>query len=83
MATKTISIELDVYERLKSLKKDSLESFSQVIRRAHWGEERSTAANIFEWMNTRKVQKKFLLKDTLDRLDVAQENDTKPQNKWR
>ena len=33
MATKTISIELDVYERLKALKNSPSESFSQVIRR--------------------------------------------------
>lgn len=33
MATKTISIELDVYERLKALKRAPSESFSQVLRR--------------------------------------------------
>jgi predicted CopG family antitoxin len=33
MATKTISIEIDVYERLKALKSTSSESFSQVLRR--------------------------------------------------
>jgi len=33
MATKTISIELDVYERLRGLKKSPSESFSQVLRR--------------------------------------------------
>lgn len=34
MATKTISIELDVYERLKALKRAPSESFSQVLRRS-------------------------------------------------
>jgi len=33
MPTKTISIELDVYDLLASLRKDSRDSFSQVIRR--------------------------------------------------
>lgn len=33
MATKTISIEIDVYERLRSLRKAPSESFSQVLRR--------------------------------------------------
>ncbi len=41
MATKTISIELDVYERLKRLKLGASDSFSQVLRRnlpepTHW-----------------------------------------------
>lgn len=34
MATKTISIELDVYERLKALRTAPSESFSQVLRRS-------------------------------------------------
>ena len=34
MATKTISIELDVYERLRALRSTPSESFSKVLRRA-------------------------------------------------
>ena len=33
MTTKTISIEIDVYEQLKALKATPSESFSQVLRR--------------------------------------------------
>jgi predicted CopG family antitoxin len=33
MATKTISIELDVYDRLRALRESPSESFSQVLRR--------------------------------------------------
>ena len=33
MATKTISVELDAYELLRSRKREERESFSQVIRR--------------------------------------------------
>lgn len=33
MATKTISIEIDVYEQLRALKTSPSESFSQVLRR--------------------------------------------------
>jgi hypothetical protein len=33
VATKTISIQLDVYERIRQLKKSPSESFSQVLRR--------------------------------------------------
>lgn len=36
MGTKTISLELDAYERLKRAKRDG-ESFSAVVRRARFG----------------------------------------------
>ena len=34
MATKTISLELDAYERLRQAKRSPRESFSEVVRRA-------------------------------------------------
>ncbi|MEM7144189.1 MAG: antitoxin VapB family protein [Verrucomicrobiota bacterium] len=36
MATKTISLELDAYERLRRAKRSPRESFSEVVRRAQW-----------------------------------------------
>ena len=36
MATKTISLELDAYEKLQKAKRSERESFSQVVRRARW-----------------------------------------------
>lgn len=38
MATKTISLELDAYEKLKRAKSTPRESVSMVIRRARWEE---------------------------------------------
>lgn len=35
MATKTISLELDAYEKLRSAKNFPRESFSEVVRRLH------------------------------------------------
>ncbi len=47
MATKTISLELDAYERLKRAKRGN-ESFSSVVRRARFSPEPSTGASILE-----------------------------------
>ncbi len=38
MATKTITLELDAYEKLKRAKRGPRESFSSVVRRARWDE---------------------------------------------
>lgn len=46
MATKTISIELDVYERLKSLRTSPSESFSRVLRRSLPAKKGLTGAEI-------------------------------------
>jgi predicted CopG family antitoxin len=83
MATKTISIELDVYDKLKAQKKDSRESFSQVIRRAHWDERPSTGADLLNWIENRKKSKSILDADILDRLDEAQKRDKLPSSKWK
>jgi predicted CopG family antitoxin len=46
MATKTLSVELDVYERLKALKNTPSESFSQVLRRTLPGSRVLTGAEL-------------------------------------
>jgi hypothetical protein len=45
MATKTITLELDAYERLKRAKRGK-ESFSAVVRRARFDGEASNGATI-------------------------------------
>jgi len=36
MAIKTISLEIDAYEKLRRAKRSARESFSSVVRRARW-----------------------------------------------
>lgn len=52
MATKTITLELDAYERLKQAKRGK-ESFSAVVRRAKFDGESSTGASILEETSAR------------------------------
>jgi len=47
MAIKTISLELDAYERLKRAKRGK-ESFSAVVRRARFDAPKSTGSAILE-----------------------------------
>ena len=48
MATKTISLEIDAYEKLKRAKRSGRESFSSVVRRARWDEPPATATGLLE-----------------------------------
>ena len=47
MATKTITLELDAYERLRRAKRGK-ESFSEVVRRARFDGEASSGASILK-----------------------------------
>ena len=52
MATKTISLELDAYERLKAAKSPG-ESFSDVVRRASFGKNPLTAQHLLSQLAKR------------------------------
>ncbi|EUA06243.1 hypothetical protein I546_5748 [Mycobacterium kansasii 732] len=53
MATKTLSIDLEAYERLRAARRSPTESFSQVIKRAHWRNEAPTAAALLDALTGR------------------------------
>ena len=46
MATKTISVNLDAYDKLVSARSTARESFSQVICRAEWPPLKGTAGDM-------------------------------------
>lgn len=48
MAIKTISLELDAYEKLRWAKRGPRESFSSVVRRAHWDDLPPNARSVLE-----------------------------------
>ena len=79
MAIKTISLELDAYEKLKRAKRGK-ESFSAVVRRAHFDAHASTGAAILEDAAALYNAGKGANKKSLDYLErVAAEDATKPR----
>jgi predicted CopG family antitoxin len=79
MATKTISIDLEAYERLRAARRSPSESFSQVIKRAYWREEAPTAVGLLDAL----ADLPAMDEDVLARLDEAQCADAPPEDRWR
>jgi hypothetical protein len=70
MATKTIALELDAYEKLRKAKRSERESFSEVVRRAHWEDAASTGPQILGHLSELRLRHpdSFLPDDVLDRI---------------
>jgi predicted CopG family antitoxin len=83
MATKTISLELDAYERLRRARRTPSESFSSVVRRAVFPGTPSTAGEVLEIVQRRMAAGKMLLsRESLDRLDDAQNKPRSSETHW-
>lgn len=78
MATKTISVDLDAYERLKQARLRPDESFSRVIKRARWDTPSSTGGALLEL--SRKLEP--LSDEIIHRLEKAQLEDNPPSDPW-
>ena len=79
MATKTISIDIEAYERLRRARRSRDESFSMVIKRATWPAPPHSAGALlaaFEKIPT-------LDEATLRRLEEAHDADRPPEDPWR
>ncbi|BCO35037.1 hypothetical protein MHEC_14700 [Mycobacterium heckeshornense] len=72
MPTKTMSIDLEAYERLRAARRSPKESFSRVIKRAHWRNEARTAAALLDAL----AELPTVGDDVITRLDEAQRADT-------
>ncbi len=79
MPTKTISLKLEAYEKLRAARREPTESFSQVILRARWPEDTTTAAELL-----RRVRERGSLfgEEDLDRIDRLKADDAPPEDKW-
>jgi predicted CopG family antitoxin len=78
MATKTISVDLDAYERLVRARQHNHESFSQVIKRAHWEEEDHSGAAILAAFEKLPPVDERTIRD----LEAVQKQDQPPKDKW-
>jgi predicted CopG family antitoxin len=79
MATKTISLKLEAYERLRRARRSPQESFSEVVMRAQWPEVGITAR---ELVAVYRVEGAHLSADVLDRIEEADAGDRPPEDKW-
>ena len=83
MATKTITLELDAYEKLRRAKKAPSESFSSVVRRALFPKEAMTGRELLHEMERRTREGRTLVDEaTLDRLDAAQRSPRVSASEW-
>lgn len=80
MPTKTISLRLEAYEKLRRARRFQGESFSEVVLRASWPEETVTAA---ELLDRYREEGPFFSRESLDRVERAKAEDRPPEDKWR
>ena len=78
MPTKTISVDLEAYERLRRARLTPDESFSRVIKRARWRDEHNTSAGLLSALEEAPPPDLAVL----DRLDAAQRSDAPPEDPW-
>ena len=79
MGTKTISLKDEAYNRLRAARRYSDESFSEVILRATWPEDTTTAGALLEGMRARWTH---LEPDEVERVAAARNAAAPPEDKW-
>jgi len=79
MATKTISLKDEAYNRLRAARRYPDESFSEVVLRATWPEDTITAKALLSLLGTRRTH---LRTDELDRTEALKVKDEPAEDKW-
>jgi len=79
MSSKTISVKIEAYQRLRAARRYPGESFSQVVLRARWPEDTITARELRARARARGAG--FSEAD-LDRIDALKRLDAPPEDKW-
>lgn len=79
MATKTISVDMKAYQKLKRARRSPDESFSQVIHRAVWPDPGKTCDAFLELVERLPP----LSKAAIRALEKAQGDDRPPEDPWK
>jgi predicted CopG family antitoxin len=79
MSTKTISLKLEAYERLRRARRYPEESFSAVILRAVWPGQTLTGAELLKLVRDRGPS---FSERGLDKMEAAKRSDRPPEDKW-
>ncbi len=80
MPTKTISLKLEAYERLKAARRTPDESFSQVVMRARWPDQTVTAGELLRRCRERRP---LLSEEGLRLIEELDRTDAPPEDKWK
>jgi len=79
MATKTISLRLEAYRKLREARRYPDESFSEVVLRARWPESTVTGR---ELLDLYEREGPFLDDEGLEIVEDLQTTDPPPRDKW-
>lgn len=82
MSTKTITLEIDAYEKLRNQKRHPRESFSQVVRRAIWDTLGVSGRVLLDHLTRAAADKQVADDETLAELERIQAEDRPPRDKW-
>ncbi len=79
MSTKTISVKVEAYERLRAARRYPTESFSEVVLRATWPESTTTGEAFLLMCRERGA----VFRDAeLDRIEHLKREDAPAPDKW-
>lgn len=79
MASKTISLRIEAYDKLQRARRYRGESLSEVVLRAQWPEESTTGAAL---LARYRQHGPFFTEDELARVEELQQGDRSPDDKW-
>jgi predicted CopG family antitoxin len=79
MASKTITLKLEAYNRLRAARRYPTESFSEVVLRASWPADTATARDL---LRLYKASGPRLSKQAIDDIAAANAADEPPVDKW-